>query len=193
MARPDQKARIRREAARLWAAKGYHATGVQELAEATSLGKGALYHHIGSKEQLLFEISLSGVARLIEGAEEVLAIEAPVAERLRLLSRRLMRDISDDLAQWKVFFHEVNTLTGPNRRAVMKLRERYEDLWRELIEEGARNGELRRVDPIAVKGILGMHNYSYLWLQRDGRLTPEELADVFVDVLLGGLAPREPI
>jgi len=187
------KARIRREAARLWAAKGYHATGVQELADATGLGKGALYHHIGSKEQLLFEISVEGVAVLIAGAEEVLAMPIPAAERLRLLSRRLMRNISDDLAEWKVFFHEVNTLTGANRRTVLELRERYEGQWCRLLDEGARSGELRPADRIAVKGILGMHNYSYLWLREGGRLDPEELADVFVDLLLGGLALDLPI
>jgi len=42
-------------------------------------------------------------------------------------------------------------------------------------------------DPVVVKGLLGMHNYSYLWLREDGRLTPEEVGDRFCDVLLAGL------
>jgi AcrR family transcriptional regulator len=187
MAQLDQKARIRREAARLWAEGGYHATGVQELVRATNLGKGALYHHIGSKEQLLFEISLSGVVDLVAGAEEVLAMDAPAAERLRLLSRRLVRNISESVAEWKVFFHEVNALTGANRRTVVEYRERYEGLWQQLIDEGVRRGEFRPVDPLAVKGVLGMHNYAYLWIRERGRLEAEEVADVFVDLLLDGL------
>ena len=32
-----------------------------------------------------------------------------------------------------------------------------------------------------------MHNYAYLWLREDGRLTPEEIGDRFCDVLLAGL------
>ena len=194
MAGNDQKARIRREAAKLWARKGYHAAGVQELARATHLGKGALYHHIGSKEQLLYEISLSSVRDLVAGAEEVIAMDAPATERLRLLSSRLMRKISDDLAEWKVFFHEVNTLTGDKHRTVMDHRERYEGLWARLLDEGADAGEFVVLDPLAVKGVLGMHNYAYLWIRPDGRLSPEEVADLFVGILLHGLsaAPRPP-
>jgi TetR/AcrR family transcriptional regulator, cholesterol catabolism regulator len=45
---------------------------------------------------------------------------------------------------------------------------------------------------VLVKGLLGMHNYSYLWMREDGRLTPEEVADRFCDILLGGLTGVEP-
>ena len=67
--RPDQKARIRHQAARLFADNGFDATGVQELSEAVGLGRGALYHHIGSKGQLLFDIITSSVIEVVEEAE----------------------------------------------------------------------------------------------------------------------------
>ena len=51
-AKKDQKERIRSKAAHLFARNGYHGTGVQEISEAVGLGRGALYHHIGSKEAL---------------------------------------------------------------------------------------------------------------------------------------------
>jgi len=55
--RRNQKWAARRESiidtsARLFAANGYHATGINELCDANELGKGALYHYIGSKEGL---------------------------------------------------------------------------------------------------------------------------------------------
>ena len=48
-------------------------------------------------------------------------------------------------------------------------------------------GEFVEPDPVVVKGLLGMHNYSYLWLREGGRLTPEEVGDRFCDVILAGL------
>ena len=42
--------------AKLFARRGYHATGLTELCEANGLGKGTLYHYIGSKERLLVAI-----------------------------------------------------------------------------------------------------------------------------------------
>src|SRR4051812_15717846 len=68
----DQKARIRRKAAKLFAENGYDATGIQELSEAVGLGRGALYHHIGSKELLLFDIITQSVISVVQEAEAIL-------------------------------------------------------------------------------------------------------------------------
>jgi AcrR family transcriptional regulator len=185
--REDQEDRIRREAALLWAKRGYHATGIAELCSATGLGKGGLYHYIGSKENLLYEISIRSVTRLSEGAEGIVARDIPIRHKLRLMSRLLMRNIADDRPEWTVFFREVYTLRGKQRAQVLARRERYEQLWSHLIEEGHRTGELNATNPLVVKGILGMHNYSWLWLRPAGPMKPEEIADAFCDVLLGGL------
>src|SRR5436309_3637837 len=57
LAKSSRREEILQIAARLFAENGYHGTGIAELGEAVGLGKGALYHHIGSKEDLLYEIS----------------------------------------------------------------------------------------------------------------------------------------
>lgn len=40
---------------------------------------------------------------------------------------------------------------------------------------------------MVVKGILGMHGYAYLWVRDYGRLTAEQIADRFCDVVLDGM------
>lgn len=187
--RPDQKAFILDEAAKLFAAKGYHATGIADISEAVGLGRGALYHHIRSKEQLLFEISTLHVDELIAASEKLIQDDKlTAADKLRGMGRVLMRNISDNLPSWTVFFREVNSITGECRATVIERRRSYERQWADVIAEGAASGEFRSVDPVIVKGILGMHNYSYLWLTAENdRLTPEELADVFSTVFVGGL------
>lgn len=183
-----QKERIRRAAALLWARQGYHATGIKELADDVGLGRATLYHHIGSKEQLLFEISTACAHQLVADAEATVAeTDVPAAERLRRMSRILMRSIADNLPEWTVFFHEAKTLSGRFGDEAATHRERYEALWAELLEQGVRAGEFREPRPILLKGVLGMHNSSYLWLRRDGHLTPEHIADEFVDMILRGL------
>jgi AcrR family transcriptional regulator len=186
--RPTQKVRIRREAARLWARQGYHATGIKELSEVVGLGRAALYHHIGSKEELLFEISTLYVEQLIERAQLILSDDdARATEKLKRMSRGLMRNIADNLPEWTVFFREANTLTGAHRVQMVAQRARYEELWAVLVEQGVETGELRSSDSVIVKGLLGMHNYSYLWLQTRDRLTAEQIADEFTSVILRGL------
>ncbi len=185
--RSDQRERLLRTAAQLFAEKGYHGTGVAELGRAVELGRGGLYHHMGSKEALLVEISVRHVREMVEIGEEILESDLKPPDMLRQLSRSLMRTIADSLPEVTVFFHEVNTLRGEARDEVLPLRERFEQIWRDMLDEGVRQGYFRTGGGIVTKGILGMHNYSYVWIDPGGRLAPEDIADVFCDLLLRGL------
>lgn len=186
-----RKQEIVRVAARLFAANGYHSTGMTELSEAVGLGKGALYYHIESKEALLYEISALHVREMVAFGEALVEREdlAP-PQKVRELSRELMRTISEHLPEVTVFFHEVRILTGDRAQRLIELRDRFEDVWTRLIEQGVEAGSFQALDPIAVKGMLGLHNYSYIWLGPNGRLSPEEISNVFCDLLLNGLLVR---
>jgi AcrR family transcriptional regulator len=186
----DQKERIRREAAQLFARNGYHGTGVQALSEAVGLGRGALYHHIGSKEALFEEVSTRPVNEMIEIAEAIVAEPISAEERIRLLCRAQMRVLADHQAEWTLFQRDAMTIGGGVRERIFATRARFEGIWRQLVEEGVESGDFRDLDPIVLKGMLGMHNYAYLWLDPLGRLTPEEIGDIFCDVMLHGIRER---
>jgi AcrR family transcriptional regulator len=187
MPHSDRKAEIVRIAAELFARNGYHATGVAELGAAVGLGKGALYYHIGSKEDLLYEISSRHVIDMVHYGEELLESDEPLVERFRMLSRRLMRTIADNLPELTTFFSEYRALSGERAERLLDLRRRFEAIWVALLRQGVDTGVFRPTDPILVKGLLGLHNYSYLWLDSDGSMSPEEIADVFCDFALRGL------
>jgi AcrR family transcriptional regulator len=186
----DQKERIRREAAQLFARHGYHGTGVQALSEAVGLGRGALYHHIGSKEALFEEVSTRPVQEMIEIGEAIVAGPGTAEERIRRLCCAQIRTLADHQAEWTLFQRDAMTIRGLARKRIFATRERFERIWRGLLEEGVESGEFRMLDPIALKGILGMHNYAYLWLDPSGRLTPEQIGDIFCDVMLHGIRTR---
>jgi hypothetical protein len=78
-------------------------------------------------------------------------------------------------------------IRGVVRERIFATRARFEAIWRKLLQEGIEQGEFRALDSVALKGILGMHNYAYLWLDPNGRLTPEEIGDIFCDVTLHGI------
>lgn len=178
-------------AASLFAVNGYHGTGISEIGDAVGLGRGALYRYIGSKETILFEISSRQLSQMNEVADELAVTESNPEARLYGLARTLLRNIAEHRSEWTVFFREFHALTGPRRDAVLSGRERYEAHWRHALDEGIRNGVFRRVSPVMTKGILGMFNYTYLWMSLDGGETPEQIADDFLEVLLTGLRVRD--
>lgn len=183
----SRREEILRAAADLFARQGYHATSTAELGDAVGLGKGALYYHIGSKEDLLYEISARHVEEMIAFGTALLEQDLEPVEKFRRLSRRLMRTISDNLPELTVFFSEVRSLHGERGRRLHDLRARFEAIWSQILEDGVARGVFQSADPITVKGVLGLHNCSYLWLRSPGPLSPEAISDRFCELALVGL------
>jgi AcrR family transcriptional regulator len=179
--------KILRKAAVLFTKNGYHATGVQELGDAVGLGRGALYHHIGSKENLLYQISIRHVYAMVEVGEEILAKEVPADEKFRLLARRLMLTIADNLPEITVFFHESRSISKKHSAEMKEVRDNFESLWTTILQQGVEEGIFKPYPPVVIKGILGLFNYSYVWLEPRGKQKPVEIADIFSDLALGGL------
>ncbi|PYE11868.1 TetR family transcriptional regulator [Williamsia limnetica] len=183
--------RVLRVAAELFAKSGYHGTGITDLGTAVGLGRGALYHYIGSKETILYEISSRQLAQMNTVADELALTEADAEKRLRGLARALMRNIATHRAEWTVFFREYHALTDERRDRIIAGRERYESHWRNALDQGVRDGQFRSLPRLMVKGVLGMFNYSYLWITLDGAESPEEIADDFLDSIIIGMRLRE--
>lgn len=179
--------RILLVAADLFARNGYDATGIAELGDAVNLGRGALYHHIESKESLLFEISMRHMTAMADRAEELVATDLPPPDKLRRLSRMLLRMIADSRPEATVTFRDARALSTDRASALGHQRRRVEAAWQRLLDEGQEAGLFRHIDPVVMKGLWGMHVIAYRWIERDGDLTPEQIADVFCDVLLHGV------
>jgi TetR/AcrR family transcriptional regulator, cholesterol catabolism regulator len=186
--------RILRAATQLFATKGFHATGVAEIGEVAGVGKGALYHHIQSKEDLLYDIVMRHVEKGLVRAEEILCSDSPPEEKLRQLCRHQLRTVAENQEQITIFFREQNALTGKRRQAMSELRHRVEDVWRKALQQGVDEGVMRSAEPVVVKGILGLINYSFVWYHSEGQLSPEQIADRLADLILFGvlLEPRAP-
>ena len=62
----SRKEELSRQAARLFAEKGYHGTSIGDLADSMGVQKGSLYAHIDSKQDLLYETMLEGARAFLE-------------------------------------------------------------------------------------------------------------------------------
>ena len=188
MKQTEQAKKITKVAASLFAKKGYNGVGVAEIGTASGFGRGTLYHHIDSKEGLLHEIASQYILDLVESGHRITREYPDPVLRLSALSRHLMSVISNSLAEIVVCFREVQSLTGSRHREVMCMHAEYQNIWSETIEEGVKQNVFREVDKIAVKGLLGMYFYSCLWLKRDGLQSPDDIGNVFSDLVIRSLS-----
>jgi AcrR family transcriptional regulator len=187
------KWQLRREAiidtsARLFANRGYHATGITELCEANELGKGALYHYIGSKEELLAAIHDRVMDEVIVGADRAAAAGGSASTQLALLGQELVDVIHRYPDHVWVFLHEFPALTGERADTFRERRRDYERRVESVLEAGVRSGEFRNLDPwLTARAWLGMHNYTYLWLKAGGHLSARDVAQPFAEIFLRGI------
>jgi AcrR family transcriptional regulator len=179
--------------AKVFAQRGYHATSTIELCEANQLGKGALYYYIGSKEQLLAAIHDRVMDEVMVGADRVALAGGTPPDQLAMLGQELLDVIARYPDHVWVFLHEFPALTGENAEQFRKRRREYERRVEAVFEAGARSGHFRPLDSrLSARAWLGMHNYTYLWLRADGRLSATELAAAFADIFVWGMAASSP-
>jgi AcrR family transcriptional regulator len=172
----------------VFARRGYHATGIAELCEANDLGKGALYHYIGSKEELLAAIHDRVMDEVMQGADRVGASEGTAAELLEMLGDELLDTITRYPDHVWVFLHEYPALTGERAEQFRLRRHAYEQRVEGILEVGIKSGEFRDIDPkLTARAWLGMHNYTYLWLKASGSLSSHQVARAFADIFIHGI------
>jgi AcrR family transcriptional regulator len=175
--------------AQVFARSGYHATGINDLCAANELGKGALYHYIGSKEELLAAIHDRVMDEVLRGAERVVDSGGSPTERLTMIGDELLDIIARYPDHVWVFLHEFPALTGERAEKFRVRRREFESRVEAILRAGTASGEFRDVDPrLTALAWLGMHNYTYLWLKRDGGLTAREVAQQFADIFISGIA-----
>jgi AcrR family transcriptional regulator len=177
---------LTRQAARLFAEKGYHGTSIGDLAEAMGVQKGSLYAHIASKQDLLYETMAEG-ARAFHAGLDGIPEDLQATEKIRLALRSHLRVVAEQLDVATVFVQEWRYLEGERREEIVAERRRYEDRIRGYFREGRELGELRTDldDVTAALLVLSAANWAYTWL-RPGRET-DELADRFYDLLVNGM------
>src|SRR5918996_1624309 len=81
---PERRKRILDAAAEEFAARGYHATSVGQIAEAAGITKPVVYDHFASKRELFVELMESAREQLSARAAEAMSGDAPLEERLRV-------------------------------------------------------------------------------------------------------------
>jgi AcrR family transcriptional regulator len=174
--------------ARLFASRGYHATGITELCGANELGKGALYHYIGSKEELLAAIHDRVMDEVMLGAERAAAAGGSPTTQLAMLGRELLDVIHRYPDHVWVFLHEFPALTGERAATFRERRRDYERQVESVLRAGVESGEFRDLDPwLTARAWLGMHNYTYLWLRAGGRLSARDVAQPFAEIFMHGI------
>ena len=182
---------ILESAARVICARGYDGASMQEIAEACGMTKAGLYHHIETKEKLLFAIMNYGmdlfekqvISQVIDIADPLERLKACMVKNIKLVTSGSSKEVT-------IILHEHNTLTGHARKEINARKKKYVRFLEAGITEGIKRGQIRRVNPtLAAFSFLGTVLWTYKWFRHDGELSEDQVANGMVDLFFRGLMP----
>jgi AcrR family transcriptional regulator len=187
--RSPRRAELIRAAARLFSERGYHGTSMQHLADALGLQRGSLYAHIGSKQDLLFDVVEEGAEHFLTRGEEAVALEASAAGSLRALLVGHVETAAQHLEAATVFLNEWRYLSPQPRAEIKAKRDAYEAMLVRIIEDGIARGDFRPDADVRFATLLTLSagNWTYAWYRPGGDMTPRDIGERFAELIIKGL------
>lgn len=178
---------IRSVALDLFYKRGFQATTLRDIAAKVGIQVGSLYNHIASKGELLFEIMETVMLDLLEDQRQV--AETPdVVERMRLLVYHHVKFHGERAEEVFVGNSELRSLSRAQRARIVSLRHDYEQMFQNELEDGIRQGKFLPVDvQVTTYGIIAMTTWVSAWYSARGRLSLEEIAEVYTAMVLRGI------
>lgn len=189
-----RRQRIIDTAADLFQKKGYSSTTLDDVAKELGVSKAALYHYVSSKDELLSIIYAHTVKNIFMGTTEILGMDLPPEEKLRLFVRNHIKNIIiKSLPMFFVFFSEENHLSEKDYQKIRKEKRKYNRILEEIIKEGMSKGIFNKGDvKLHSYAILGMCNWIYKWYKADQKMyTSDQIADYFIDLLEAGYLKKK--
>lgn len=191
LAQPSTKERIRRAALALFAARGYAAVSMRDIAEAVGVRPGGLYNHFPGKQDLLADLMRRHMETLLAALDEALAGESEPRDALESFARfhtSYHIDFPDDVF---IAYMELRSLEPGPRAEIGALRDAYERRLRLILEAGRAAGDFTLADAkITTRMLLAMMTGVTTWYREGGVRTRAEVVGFYTDTVLRAVGAR---
>jgi TetR/AcrR family transcriptional regulator, cholesterol catabolism regulator len=188
---PTRRSELLRIAAELFATKGFKNTTVRDIAEASGILSGSLYHHFDSKESMIDEVLSTFQEELFGRYDEILASDEDARTKLEQAVRVSFEAIDQHPHEVAIFQNEADYLGGFERFAYLAERnEQSRNVWMTLLTEGVETGVLRPDLNIELtyRFIRDTVWVAVRWYRPGKSLSHDDIADQYLHILLDGIS-----
>ena len=183
----NRREELLRVSARLFREKGFDGTTIRDISGAAGMHSGSPFYHFKTKQDILVAVMEQGLAEGLRKTEEVIALSVPPEQKLTKLIRTQLGTILEEGNDFiPVLLYDWRSLTPANRRRIVALKDRYDALWQQVIDELQCAGHMAGDTQLARLLILGAVNWTGTWYRGGGRLSLDEVADRAAGLFLQG-------
>ena len=180
------------QASRLFAARGFKGTSLADVADACGMSKSLIYHYHPSKEDILFAVMASHVDQLQQDVADADAEGGGPGSRLKTIIHRFMEHYAGAADRQKVLLNELDALPPARRDTIVVKQRAIVDVVAGLL---ASIDPVLAADPVRARAqamlLFGMINWTHTWFDPAGSLSPADIADMALTLVIGGHpAPR---
>jgi TetR/AcrR family transcriptional regulator, cholesterol catabolism regulator len=184
----NRKDHIEQTARNLFRQNGYAATSMRDLAEGVGIEAASLYSHIKSKEEILQSICFKMADDFFDAMESVELSGYSPEKKLYTAIKKHLEVIAENRDAAAVFFHDWRHLSEPFLSDFKQMRRRYENSFRQLINDGIDSGAFKKGDAkFIVLTIFSAMNWTYDWYNPKKKLNATDLANDLCSIILYGL------
>jgi AcrR family transcriptional regulator len=184
---PEIRQNILKQAVRLFADKGYAGTTIIDLAEACESSRGALYHYFESKEEILFHILESHVNLLLEQVQETVAEHKDPLDQCRAVVGTIVLCNAGSQSEQVVLLSYLGQLNKDQQREIIAKQRKIVELVADiLIRIDAKHRLNTRNKKAYTMMLFGMINYTYVWYDPKGAVSPRDYAEMTAQVFIRG-------
>ena len=185
----ERKEAIVEAAAALFATRGFNGASVADIAQSCKTSKSLIYHYYQSKEDILHDVMISHVRALEDAAADAMAGAAAPEQKLRDLTQLFMALYVGAADRHKVLLNDLDHLPKARRAEIVAVQRGLIENVRKLlveIEPGLKNKA--GASFAAAMLFFGTINWTHTWFDAKGAVSAEALANMAVDLTLGGIA-----
>jgi len=185
----ERKQALVATAAALFAREGFDGASVADIAKRSRISKSLIYHYYKSKEDILYDVMISHVRALERAAREAVAADARPERQLRELAHRFMALYVGAADRHKVLLNDLGRVRNARRAEIVAVQRRLIEIVRKLLSDI--EPALKKKPGAGVAAAMlffGAINWTHTWFDPNGPVSAGALAEMAVDLVLGGLA-----
>ncbi|MGK2945594.1 MAG: TetR/AcrR family transcriptional regulator [Desulfuromonadales bacterium] len=188
----SRKQIILKEAARLFREKGYIASNLRELAKRAGIQGGSLYHHFGSKQDILFQLMDNTMTDMVTSLSTLLAETTDPEEKLRRLLRFHISYTVCGPDETYITDDELRNLNADNYLQIIAKRDAYQKLFEEVFQGGCQQKGWMVVDyKLVARAAIQMGTGVASWYRPGGPMSIDQISEHYAELLCRGLLPRK--
>jgi AcrR family transcriptional regulator len=188
----SRKQIILKEAARLFREKGYIASNLRELAKRAGIQGGSLYHHFGSKQDILFQLMDNTMTDMVTSLSTHLAETTDPEEKLRRLLRFHISYTVCGPDETYITDDELRNLNAVNYLQIIAKRDAYQKLFEEVFQDGCQQKGWMVVDyKLVARAAIQMGTGVASWYRPGGPMSIDQISEHYAELLCRGLLPRK--